>query len=487
MDHHQAHRGGALTAASALRGRAPAPAREREAEDPGIDPGRTDTVAAIATPAGRGGIGIVRVSGPHAPGVARQVLGSVPSARTALYRPFLASDGHVLDAGMALFFPAPSSYTGEDVLELHGHGGRVVLDMLLTRVVEAGARLAEPGEFTRRAFLNGKLDLAQAEAVADLIDSQTERAARSAQRSLQGEFSTRLRSIGAGLVSLRAWLEAGIDFPDEAVDELSDAHLTSELGKLRESVAAVLAGAERGVLLKEGLSVVIAGAPNVGKSTLMNSLCGRQAAIVTDIPGTTRDTLREHIQISGLPVHLIDTAGLREAQDAVEREGVARARAAIEEADAVLLLVDDEQAPVDEDPLDAIGSSEVVSRTLVVRNKIDLSGRPPGPVADAVPETVRVSARTGEGLASICAALEARAGLDGGGEDTPMARRRHLDALGRCLQGVGAARAALSEHGAAELAAEDMRVAQQALGEITGEVSSDDLLDTIFARFCIGK
>ncbi len=442
-----------------------------------------DTIAAIATPAGRGGVGIVRISGPRVPGITAALLGKPPAPRVAALAKFRDATGAVIDTGLALFFPAPRSYTGEDVLELHGHGGPVVMDWLLARTLELGARLARPGEFTERAFLNDKLDLAQAEAVADLIDAGSREATRAAQRSLEGEFSRQVRALVEALIALRIYVEAAIDFPEEEVDFLSDGRVQARLDELRANFDALTAQARQGSLLREGLSVVIAGQPNVGKSSLLNALAGRETAIVTEIPGTTRDVLREHIALDGLPLHVIDTAGLRESADPVEQEGVRRARAEIAKADCVLLLVDDrlgESAP----DQTLRGSLPAELPVTLVRNKCDLSGNPPG-VVDA--HTLRISARSGAGLGGLRAHLKDCVGYresEGGGF---LARRRHLDALARAGAALKRGRQQLQQHRAGELLAEELRLAQQALNEITGEFTSDDLLGRIFANFCIGK
>jgi tRNA modification GTPase len=446
----------------------------------------TDTIAAVATPPGRGGIGIVRASGPRVRTLALDVLGTLPPPRWAHYGAFRDAHGEAIDHGVALFFPGPRSFTGEDVLELHGHGGPVVLDMLLRRLLELGARVARPGEFSQRAFLNDKLDLARAESIADLIDSATEEAARWAQRSLQGAFSEKVAALVAEFVELRVHVEAAIDFPEEEVDALSETGAGERVNALLERVDGTLAAARQGVLLKEGATVVIAGPPNVGKSSLLNRFSGRDSAIVTDIPGTTRDVLREQVQIDGLPLHVLDTAGLRSGADAVERAGVERAWAAIRAADAILLVVDDrtglgpeERAILEELP----GAPGVV----VARNKIDLSGRAPAQHRGEAGTAVCVSAKTGAGLDLLAQALKAAVGFRGAGEGGFLARRRHLQALEAARAALERARHQLAVARAGELAAEDLRQAQRALGEITGEFTSEDLLERIFSSFCIGK
>jgi tRNA modification GTPase len=445
-----------------------------------------DTIAAVSTPPGRGGIGIVRVSGPDTAAIARTIIGSLPSPRSAHYCAFRDDGGAVIDRGIALYFPAPASFTGEDVLELQGHGGPVVMDMVLEAALRAGARPARPGEFSERAFLNGRMDLSRAEAVADLIDSGSRAAARSAMRSLDGAFSDRVGELANALTEARALIEACIDFPEEEIDFLSDPQLEERLTRLREMLAATRAGANRGVLLKEGVRVVLAGQPNVGKSSLLNLLAGRDSAIVTDIPGTTRDVLREHIQLDGLPVHVMDTAGIRTPGDAVEAMGVERAWGAIEDADALLLVVDDRTGLEGAD-------QEILARTpagvarIVIGNKIDISGADAGVAEEDGFTHVRLSAKTGAGIEALESALKACVGYELADEGGFMARRRHLDALERTAANLDAAHDVLRTRRAGELAAEELRQAQQALGAITGEVTSDDILGEIFSRFCIGK
>lgn len=444
-----------------------------------------DTIAAIATAAGRGGIGIVRVSGPQSSAIARAILGRVPRPRYAEYLPFNDAGGAPIDEGIALFFPAPHSFTGEDILELQGHGGPVVLDMLLAATLALGARPAQPGEFARRAFLNDKLDLAQAEAIADLIDSASEQAARSALRSLHGEFSQRIHILVDVLIELRAYVESAIDFSDEEIDFLSDGEVAARLDALRQQLDGIQEAARQGSLLRDGMTVVIAGQPNVGKSSLLNTLAGQQRAIVTDIPGTTRDVLRERIALDGMPLHVIDTAGLRESADPVEAEGVRRAWRAIEEADRVLLLVDDRTGPVAGD--DAI-RQRLPARlpVTVIRNKADLSGDEPG-IVDGPEAVIRLSAKSGAGLSVLKTHLLQTMGYHDHGEGGFIARRRHLDALARATGYLNEGGRQLGQYRAIELVAEELRLAQQALGEITGEFTSDDLLGHIFASFCIGK
>lgn len=457
------------------------PSRTRsEGEPRGSGP---HTIAAIATAPGRGGIGVVRVSGPAVPALAQAVLGKLPRPRRATLAQFHDADGKHIDAGIALYFPAPRSYTGEDVLELQGHGGPVVLDMLLARLLALGARAARAGEFTERAFLNGKLDLAQAEAVADLIDAGSQTAARAALRSLAGEFSQRVHRLTEQLIRLRMYVEAAIDFPEEEIDFLADAKITADIATLENDLAQLLAAAQQGQLLHDGMVIVLAGRPNAGKSSLLNALTQHDAAIVSDIPGTTRDVLREYIQLDGLPLHVVDTAGLRPARDAIEAEGVRRAQRELERADRILLVVDDTQAAGDATEL--LRQLPPVPCT-VVRNKIDLSGRAAGVrETDGTPE-VALSAKTGDGLELLRRHLKNCMGFHPAGEGTFMARHRHLDALRRAQAHVATAQERIGAR-TGEFAAEELRQAQQALAEITGEFTADDLLGRIFASFCIGK
>lgn len=450
-----------------------------------------ETIAAVATAPGRGGIGVVRVSGPRAKALAITLSGREPIARHAHYGPFHANDGEVIDEGLMLFFPGPHSFTGEDVLELQGHGGPVVMDMLLRRCVELGARLARPGEFSERAFLNDKLDLAQAEAIADLIEASSAQAARNAVRSLQGEFSRRVHQLTERLTQLRIYVEAAIDFPEEEIDFLADGHVLGLLDGVRSELSTVLREAGQGALLREGMTVVIAGLPNAGKSSLLNALAGREAAIVTDIAGTTRDILREHIHIDGMPLHIIDTAGLRDTEDQVERIGIERAIKAIEEADRILLMVDASTSTIgaDESPWpDFLVTKPDPLRTTLIRNKADLTGEPIGLFTGPNGETaLNLSARSGQGLDVLREHLKTCMGYDQTAESGFSARRRHLDALRQAQQYLDHGHAQLTRAGAGELLAEDLRQAQQALGEITGAFSSDDLLGRIFSSFCIGK
>lgn len=447
----------------------------------------TDTIAAVSTPPGRGGIGIVRVSGPRAAEMAREVVGRLPEPRVATAARFLAGDGETLDSGIALWFPGPRSCTGEDTLELQGHGGPVVLDRVAGRVLSLGARPARPGEFTERAFLNGKLDLAQAEAVADLIDAATHEAARLARRSLDGALSERVHRAVSELVEIRTFIEGSLDFPDEEVPEPPEALLAGRLDRVRAEVSAARGSAARGNLLREGFGVVIAGRPNVGKSSLLNRLVGRERAIVTEVPGTTRDTLDEAVQVDGLPLRVVDTAGLRPTDDPVERIGIERTWAAMEEADAVLAVVDDRRG-IEEADRAILGRIPERLPRVVVHNKIDLTGAAAGEREEGTGFfRIGLSAKTGEGVDRLCERIKSLAGYEPRAEGVFMARRRHLAALDEALAALDAAKRGGEEGAGSELVAEDLRLAQRALGEITGEFTADDLLGRIFASFCIGK
>jgi tRNA modification GTPase len=447
--------------------------------------GRDDTICAVATPPGRGGVGIVRASGPAAGAIAQTLLGKPALPRHAHYARFRAVDGELLDEGLLLYFPAPQSFTGEDVVELHGHGGPVVLDRLLRRVVELGGRLARPGEFSERAFLNGKLDLAQAEAVADLIAAGTEAGARAAIRSLQGEFSQAVDGLVQALIELRVYVESAIDFPDEEIDFLSEGDVAARLAAVNARLEAVLAQARRGQVLRDGMTVVIAGRPNAGKSSLLNRLAGYEAAIVTDIAGTTRDVLREHIHLDGMPLHVIDTAGLRDSPDLVEQEGIRRAWQAIEAADRVLLVVDDRDGVAEAERAVLAKLPPQIGVT-IIRNKIDLTGASPGIADTPHGSELRLSVLTGDGLPLLREHLKACMHYDEQASGF-LARRRHLDALSRAQAHLARGQRQLADYRAGELLADDLRCAQDALGEITGTFTSDDLLGEIFASFCIGK
>jgi tRNA modification GTPase len=449
-----------------------------------------DTIVAVASAAGRGAVGVIRVSGSLVPQIAAGILGALPAPRRARLSKFLDVHGRSLDEGLALYFPSPASYTGEHVLELQGHGGALVVDMLLKRLLELGCRMARPGEFSERAYLNGKMDIAQAEAIADLIDAGTTAAARAAVRSMQGEFSARVADLKDGITGLRIYVEAAIDFPDEEVDFLSGDALRGRLAAVFGAFDSITAAAHQGALLREGLNVVIAGKPNAGKSSLLNKLAQDEVAIVTDVPGTTRDVLRRQVHLDGLPVNLIDTAGLRKAIDVVEAEGVRRARSEIAKADRVLYVWDAAVAGGDEWPWVAeFGQLPPEVPVTLVFNKIDLSGTAPRfEAGDATgPPRVYLSALNGAGLALLREHLKESAGYQDSDSGAFSARRRHLDALRRARGHVQDAADILSSTRAFELFAEDLRLAQQALGEITGEFTSEDLLGEIFSSFCIGK
>lgn len=451
----------------------------------------TDTIVAQATPPGRGGVGILRISGKKAAEVAQVLLGKLPKPRYADYLPFRDADGATLDQGIALWFPGPNSFTGEDVLELQGHGGPVILDLLLKRVLALpGVRIAQPGEFSERAFLNDKLDLAQAEAIADLIDASSEQAARSAMNSLQGAFSSRIHQLVEALTNLRIYVEAAIDFPDEEIDFLSDGKIEAQLNVVIGDLDQVRAEARQGSLLREGMKVVIAGRPNAGKSSLLNALAGREAAIVTDIAGTTRDVLREHIHIDGMPLHIIDTAGLREASDEVERIGIERAWSEIEQADRVLFMVDGTTTgatePAEIWPEFMARLPDTLPIT-VVRNKADITGEAQGITEVNGHSLIRLSARTGDGIEVLRDHLKQSMGFTSNMEGGFLARRRHLQALELAAQHLLQGHEQLVSAYAGELLAEELRQAQLALSEITGEFTSDDLLGRIFSSFCIGK
>ena len=446
----------------------------------------TVTIAAIATAAGRGGVGVIRVSGRDLLPLAHAISGGkTPTPRRALYTDFFAADGSVLDNGLLLYFPAPHSFTGEDVLELQGHGGPVILNMLLRRCVELGCRLAEPGEFTRRAFLNDKIDLAQAESVVDLIDAQSEAAARSAVKSLKGAFSAEIHRLVDELIQLRMLTEATLDFPEEDdVEWLEKAGALARLQQVQQQLDRVLATATQGAMLREGLHVVLIGQPNVGKSSLLNALAGEEIAIVTDIAGTTRDTVREHIVLEGVPLHIIDTAGLRDTEDKVEQIGIERTWQAITRADLALLLVDAAHGLGEAEQAILAKLPPTLPR-LLVHNKIDLSGEKAAVTELDGIQTVRVSAKQGTGLEGLRQQILQQVGWQGESDGLFLARERHLDAIHRARTELDQARQAYAV--AAELFAEHLRRAQHALSEITGEFTADDLLGVIFSRFCIGK
>ena len=442
-----------------------------------------DTIVAAATPPGAGGIAVVRLSGPEVETIGAAMLGELPAERKAELRTFVDDAGEAIDTGIALYFPAPNSFTGESVLELHGHGGPVPVASLVDAAVRLGARRAAAGEFSQRAFLNDKLDLVQAEAIADLIDSGTRQAARAALRSLSGVFSTKIETLKERLVELRLHVEAALDFPEEEIDFLSDESLAERITDCAKGFADLLPAASAGRVLRDGYQLVIVGRPNAGKSSLLNLLSGQDAAIVTDVAGTTRDILRERISIDGLSVELVDTAGLRDDANQIEAEGIRRARAAIREADAALWIQDAAERGDEEALADALPADMPV---IVVRNKIDLSGEPPG-VRENTPNVVRLSAKSGEGIEALMTSIRKLAGYRDQGEGAFTARRRHIEALNRAEEHFARGRRALDEARSGELLAEELRLALDALGEITGEFSSDDLLGRIFSSFCIGK
>ena len=450
-----------------------------------------ETIVAQATPIGRGGIGILRVSGPLATDVAQAVLGKCPKPRMADYLPFKDEDGTILDQGIALFFKAPNSFTGEDVLELQGHGGQVILDLLLNRILKVkGVRIARAGEFSEQAFLNDKLDLAQAEAIADLIDATSEQAARSALKSLQGEFSNKIHALVDSVIYLRTYVEAAIDFPDEEIDFLADGKIEAKLNEIIAQLANVRQEAKQGSILREGMKVVIAGKPNAGKSSLLNALAGREAAIVTDIAGTTRDVLREHIHIDGMPLHIIDTAGLREASDEVEKIGIKRAWDEIEQADHVLLMIDSNESQADhfqQEWAEFLAKLPKNIPVTVIRNKVDLTGETESLVQTDNFTVIRLSAQTKVGVDLLREHLKKSMGYQSSTEGGFIARRRHLVALETAADHLQRGHVQLTQFYAGELLAEELRMVQNALSEITGQFTSDDLLGNIFSSFCIGK
>lgn len=453
---------------------------------------QTDTIAAIATAPGRGGVGIVRLSGPAARRIGEEIAAQPLQVRHAHYCEFRDAADTVIDSGIALRFAAPHSFTGEDVVELQGHGGPVVMDLLLHSCLSRGARQARPGEFSERAFLNDKLDLAQAEAIADLINSSTEQAARNASRSLQGAFSQRVDALAEAVTRLRVYVEAAIDFPEEEIDFLAEGQVAEQVSALQQQLAEVLREARQGSLLREGMKLVIVGKPNAGKSSLLNCLSGQESAIVTDIAGTTRDVLREHIQIDGMPLHIVDTAGLRESGDAVEQEGIRRAWLEMSSADRILLVVDSttEDASLPRDALWPAGEQrppDGIPVTLI-HNKCDLSGNPPGQLDNNEGDTViRLCARSGDGVELLRQHLKSVMGYSDAGGSSFSARRRHLVALEEAAHWLEQGQAQLAGAGAGELLAEDLRQCHNALGSITGALSSDALLGEIFSSFCIGK
>lgn len=446
------------------------------------------TIVAQATASGRGGVGIIRISGPKVTEIAQAVLGKVPKPRYATTAIFLDENNEALDHGLALYFPAPNSFTGEDVLELQGHGGPVILDCLLQRILNLGAHLAQPGEFSERAFLNNKIDLAQAEAIADLIDAASTQAAKSAVRSLQGEFSEKIKTLVAALIHTRMYVEAAIDFPEEEIDFLSDGKVALELKNIIIQLELIKNSAQQGVLLRDGMTVVIAGKPNAGKSSLLNQLSGRETAIVTDIPGTTRDVLREQIQIDGLPLHIVDTAGLRASDNIVEQIGIKRAREEISKADQILLIIDHSKNNTEKDlaELQQHFIAEANNHIILIYNKIDLAKEPPRIETTETNTAIFLSAKTGAGVNLLREQLKKSVGYQTS-ETNFIARRRHLEALEKAHQHLLSGQQQLITYRAGELLAEELHQAQLALSEITGQFHNEDLLSHIFASFCIGK
>ena len=441
-----------------------------------------DTIAAIATPSGNGGVGIIRISGKLAIEIAKQLTDHPISPRHALFTSFKDEDGSVIDSGILLYFPNPSSYTGEDIIELQGHGGTIVINMLLNRVVKLGARLANPGEFTEQAFLNNKLDLAQAEAVADLIESSTEQSVRSAQKSMQGVFSEKINELVDEITELRVYVEAAIDFVDEEIDFLSDGVVEKKITDIVEKIRKIQNTAQQGRLLRDGMTVVLAGKPNAGKSSLLNALAGHEAAIVTDVAGTTRDILRERIQLDGMPLHIIDTAGLRKSDDAVEKEGIRRAKQEITQADKVLLLIDSTD-PEYESILETLPFGLDITK---IYNKIDLIEKEPEIIETDEGKQIHLSIKKNLGMGLLKDYLKQSVGFNSGNDDIFIARQRHIEALNKGKKFIENALLQLKKQ-AGELVAEDLRQAQNSLAEITGAFSSDDLLGKIFSSFCIGK
>lgn len=448
----------------------------------------TDTIAAIATAPGRGGVGIVRISGPSAFTIAEKLIGFAPKPRHAHYTDFVAPDQSVIDSGIALYFKGPNSFTGEDVFELQGHGGPVILDLIIKAALAHGARLARPGEFSERAFLNDKLDLAQAEAIADLIQASTEQAAKQALNSLRGAFSKTIDDLVEQLIHLRMYVESSIDFPEEEIDFLSDGHVATSLDGLIEQTQTVLVKATQGLLMRDGMKVVIAGRPNAGKSSLLNALSEKDSAIVTEIAGTTRDVLREHIHLDGMPLHIVDTAGLRESPDKVEQIGIKRAWEEIDQADRILLLIDStdaNQLRVTEHWAEFTNNPTYQSKLTVIYNKCDQ--QPVHCQTNTPWQNLAISAKTGEGLGTLKTHLKTTMGFAGTLEGGFSARRRHIRAIEVAQTALANGKHQLELHAAGELLAEDLRSAQNALSEITGSFTPDDLLGEIFSSFCIGK
>ncbi len=445
-----------------------------------------ETIVAVATAPGQAGVGVVRLSGGNCKAIAQAICGKLPEPRMAQFCQFRAADGEVIDSGIALFFATPASFTGEDVIELQGHGSPIVMDRLCQRAIDLGARMARPGEFSERAFLNNKMDLAQAEAVADLIESSTEQAARSAMRSLQGAFSDRINQLLQQLTDLRIYVEAAIDFSDEEIDFLAEAAVDEQLQDLLSTIDSIMASAQQGRLLRDGMRVVLAGQPNAGKSSLHNQLAGHEAAIVTEVAGTTRDILREQIHLGGLPLSISDTAGLHESSDRVEKEGIRRTQAEIAKADRILLVVDNENGITDKDSKILSELPQDIPLTIIY-NKIDKYQRAASMRQVDGTTTIFLSAKTGDGIELLKQHLCESVGYHPQDEGVFIARRRHLDALERARVAVEAGYQCLAGIGAGELLAEELRLSQQALAEITGQFTNEDLLDRIFSSFCIGK
>ena len=446
-----------------------------------------DTITAIATANGRGGVGIVRVSGKNLLSFAQKIsAGKTPKPRTALYTDFVDEQGQIIDSGILLYFTAPASFTGEDVIELHGHGGQVVLQMLLQRCLQLGARVARAGEFTQRAFLNNKLDLAQAESVADLIDASSQTAARMAVRSLKGVFSQRVDALVDNLIHLRMLVEATLDFPDEEIDFLEAANAQEKLNQLQDELSTLLSTAGQGAILREGMRVVLIGAPNVGKSSLLNALAGEEVAIVTDVAGTTRDTIHEHITLDGIPVHIIDTAGLRNTDDKVEQIGIQRSQKAVQNADIALVLIDPNEG-INHTTQEILNALPPQLNKLFIHNKADLRHEPASYINSPIYHgpLITLSAKTGVGLDLLKQALLNAVGWQGESEGLFLARSRHIHALQTAQTQLEYAK--LCGYQQLELLAEHLRLAQLACSEITGAFTADDLLGVIFSRFCIGK
>jgi len=444
-----------------------------------------DTIAAIATPFGKGGVAIIRISGPQSSDIAQQLSSRKPQDRKALFTSFYDASNHIIDSGICIYFKGPNSYTGEDVVEVQGHGGIVVINMLLKRIIALGARIAKPGEFTERAFLNNKLDLTQAEAVADIIESTTEHSVRSAQRSLQGTFSKLIHELIGELTELRIYVEAAIDFVDEEIDFLNEGGIEQRIKLLSEKLTLILSNAKTGQLLRDGISVVLVGKPNAGKSSLLNCLTGEETAIVTDVAGTTRDVLKEYIQLDGLPLHIIDTAGIHDSNNLIEQEGIRRAHKEIQYADKVLII---------HDVRDQHGINEFISqldsdndKRVIIFNKIDLINQPAKVVYSKDGDQIFLSIKTGEGFDLLTDYLKKSVGYDENQEAVFIARQRHVNALSEALIAINNGLIQLQQNQAGEIVAEELRLAQNHLGEITGKISSDDLLGKIFSNFCIGK